>query len=137
MAEKQITVDRLVAVFIKIRDKRSTLKKEYEAVDNELKEKLEIINAELMKHCEENNTNSVNTDNGTFYRKVRENYWSSDWASFHKFILEHGVPELLSNRIHQTNLKTFLEENPDVHPQGLNVNREYVVTVNKPRKKKL
>jgi hypothetical protein len=33
--------------------------------------------------------------------------------------------ELLEKRIHQTNIKEFLEGNPDVHPPGLNIDSEY------------
>jgi hypothetical protein len=47
----------------------------------------------------------------------------------HKFILEHEVPDLLEKRLQQTNLKAFLEENPDLIPPGLNANNEYSVTV--------
>jgi hypothetical protein len=46
-----------------------------------------------------------------------------------KFILEHGLPDLLEKRIHQTNMKAFLEENPDELPPGLNANMEYSVTI--------
>jgi hypothetical protein len=46
-----------------------------------------------------------------------------------KFILEHGVPELLEKRIQQTNMRVFLEENPDLLPPGLNSNMEYSVTI--------
>ena len=49
----------------------------------------------------------------------------------HKFILEHGVPELFDKRLNQSNLKEFLEENPDVYPEGLNKDTEYVITVRK------
>jgi hypothetical protein len=46
-----------------------------------------------------------------------------------KFIVEHGVPDLLDKRIHQSNMKQFLEENPDLLPPGLNVDKEYSITV--------
>jgi len=39
------------------------------------------------------------------------------------------VPELLERRIHQTNIKQFLEENPDLLPAGLNVDSAYSITV--------
>jgi hypothetical protein len=47
----------------------------------------------------------------------------------HKFIVEHNAPQLLHERIHQTNLKEFLEANPDTLPPGLNVDSEYTITV--------
>ena len=49
----------------------------------------------------------------------------------YEFILEHDVPELLDKRLNQTNLKQFLEENPDVMPKGMNVDTEYVISVRK------
>jgi hypothetical protein len=42
---------------------------------------------------------------------------------------EQGAMELLERRIHQSNMKQFLEENPDLHPMGLNVDSEYAITV--------
>jgi len=36
---------------------------------------------------------------------------------------------LLEKRIHQTNMKEFLENNPDVEPMGLNIDREYEITI--------
>ena len=46
-----------------------------------------------------------------------------------KFILKHEIPDLLDKRINQGNMRQFLEENPEQLPPGLNVDREYAVTV--------
>jgi hypothetical protein len=48
-----------------------------------------------------------------------------------KFIVENGAPELLEKRLHQGNMKQFLEEHPELLPPGLNVDSEYTVTVRK------
>jgi len=64
-----------------------------------------------------------------FYRTVKSNYWTNDWESMRKFIVEQGVPELLHERLHQGNMKQFLEANPDLLPPGLNVDSEYTITV--------
>ena len=45
------------------------------------------------------------------------------------FIIEHKAVDLLEKRIHQSNMKQFLEENPEVLPPGLNVDAEYTITV--------
>jgi len=42
---------------------------------------------------------------------------------------DSGRMELLEKRIHQTNMREFLEENPEVHPPGLNVDQEYEITI--------
>jgi hypothetical protein len=47
------------------------------------------------------------------------------------FIKEHDAPQLLEQRLHQGNLKTFLEENPEQLPPGLNADSRYAITVRK------
>ena len=37
--------------------------------------------------------------------------------------------ELLEKRIHQMNMKEFMENNPDAHPPGLNIDSEYEITI--------
>ena len=45
------------------------------------------------------------------------------------FIEETGAFALLEKRIHQTHMKEFLSENPDLFPKGMNVENEYTVVV--------
>jgi hypothetical protein len=49
----------------------------------------------------------------------------------HKFVIEHAVPELFDKRLNQTNMKQFLEENPELQPEGLKIDNEYVISVRK------
>jgi hypothetical protein len=49
------------------------------------------------------------------------------------FIKEHDAIQLLEQRLHQTNLKGFLEEHPDLLPAGLNSDSKYAVSVRKAR----
>ena len=72
------------------------------------------------------------TTEGQFYRTVRQRYWTSDWEQMYKFVLEHETPELFEKRLNQTNMRQFLEENPDLLPKGLNVDSEYTISVRKP-----
>lgn len=46
-------------------------------------------------------------------------------------MLQHSVPEFFEKRLNQTNVKQFLEENPDLQPAGLNIDSEYVISVRK------
>jgi phage pi2 protein 07 len=101
----------------------------YEAQEKALKEKMATVKGALLEHCKAHNVDSVRTGEGLFYRTVKRDYWTSDWDSMRKFIVEHKVPELLHERIHQTNMKQFLEEHPDLLPPGLNVDSEYTITV--------
>jgi predicted nuclease with TOPRIM domain len=125
----ELKADKLVKAYVRIRDKRKELATEYEKEDNELKESLEMIESELLNICKETGADSLRTEFGTVSRKLAKRYWTNDWHSFHEFLKEQGTLELLEKRISQTNMSTFLEENPDLLPPGLQVDSKYTVTV--------
>ena len=117
----QVTVDQLVAVYIKVRDARDTARREADRIDADFEAQLDVLNKEILEICKETGADSIKTPHGTAYRSVKSRYWTNDWEKFYQFVFEHHAPELLEKRIHQTNIKQFLEENPDLLPLGLNV----------------
>ena len=124
-----ITLSKLVKVYLKMKAKRSELKAKYTEDDEAISTQMDMVKKALLQHCKDTGVDSVRTEEGLFYRTTRQSYWTSDWESMGKFILEHKVPELLEKRIQQTNMKQFLEEHPELLPPGLNVDSEYTITV--------
>jgi len=124
-----ISVDRLVAAYIKMRDKRAELLREYEEVDGTVKAQMEAVESKLLDLCKEIGADTLGSKHGKVMRTVKTRYWTSDWDSMHKFILEHKMPELLERRISQTTMKQLLEENPEIMPPGLNTDSRYTVTI--------
>jgi sugar phosphate isomerase/epimerase len=132
MVEEEVTViptDKLVRAYVKIRDARKELADKYEKDDGDLKESLDTIEAQLLEACKAIGADSIRTQFGTISRTVKKRYWTNDWHSFYEFLKEHQALELLEKRVAQTNMATFLEENPDLHPPGLNVDSRYSVVV--------
>lgn len=129
--EAAIPVEKLTKVFIKIRDKRAEIKAQFEKEDEKLEKQLTEIKRALLDYCKSQGVESVRTPAGIFYRSIKTRYWTNDWESMNKFILEHSIPEFYEKRLNQTSVKQYLEENPDVLPPGLNVDNEYVITVRK------
>jgi len=126
-----VPVEKLVKAYIKIRDQRSELTAEYKEKEKVLSDKGDKIKRALLDHCKEHNVESVRTSEGVFFRSVRQRYWTSDWEQMYMFVKEHDVPEFFEKRLNQTNVRQFLEENPDLVPKGLNVDSEYTVSVRK------
>ena len=124
-----ISVDRLVAAYIKMRDKRAELLREYEEVDGTVKAQMEAVESKLLDLCKEIGADTLGSKHGKVMRTVKTRYWTSDWDSMHKFILEHKMPELLERRISQTTMQQLLEENPEIMPPGLNTDSRYTVTI--------
>ena len=130
MTDGVVTVlDRLVSVYVKIRDKKSELAAEFNEKEKELDAKLDKLKAVLLEHCKETGVESVKTASGTFWRTQRKRFWTSDWEAMNRFIVDNEAVDLLEKRIHQGNMKQFLEENPDTLPPGLNADSEYSITV--------
>jgi hypothetical protein len=127
-----VTPEQLAAVFIKIRDKRSTISAAFKEEDGALKDQQEQIKTALLGYCKETGLDSAKTPAGTIIRSVKTTYWTSDWEAMHKFIMANDLPEFFTKSLNQTNVKDYLKENPDSIPQGLNVNSEYVITIRKP-----
>jgi len=126
---EEINLDRLVKIFVKMRDKRAENKKAFDEQDKSIEAQMDTIKHTLLQHCKDANVESARTEHGTFSRTTRAKYWTSDWESMHRFIIENKVPELLEKRVAQGNMKQFMEDNPDLHPPGLEINSEYTITV--------
>jgi hypothetical protein len=87
----------------------------------------------MLATCNEIGADSIKTGAGTIMRKLNERFVCNDWDNFSKFVLEHQAVALLEKRIHQGNFRTFMADHDgDGLPPGVNVMREYGVTVRKP-----
>ena len=120
--------DKLVTAYIAMRDKRSELKKQFEAEDDVLRDGLDKIEHAILEHCKENNIESLKTTNGTAYKRVSERYWATDWDAFNQYVKEHDILEVYEKRIAQGNMKQFLEDNPGATPP-INVDRKFTISV--------
>lgn len=125
------TPDKLAAIYIKMREAIQEKEEEIKTI----KAQQEKVTQEMLALCEEQNIDSLRTPAGTISRRVRTSYWPSDWDKMHAFIKENDALHLLEKRVHTSNMKEYLEANPDVAPPGLQTNRKYTISVLKPRKK--
>jgi len=124
-----LNAEQLVTVYIKMREKRQQLQREFDEADGKIKEQQDAVTQALLELCKDMGAEGLRTPAGSVFRTVKTRYWSNDWASMKEFIKENDAFELMEQRVHQTNMKSFLEENPGKVPPGLNVDSKYSVTV--------
>ena len=125
---------RLIRTFIKIRDARSEVKAAWEEEDAKLEAQLNVIKEEMLeyfKRPENKGATNFSSAEGQFIRMTKTKYFTDDWSSFHEFIVEEQVPQLLEKRVAQGAMKQYLEENPDKLPKGLNTVTEFTIQVRK------
>ena len=102
---------------------------EAEEKEKEIEDQMAVIEAQLLETCKDMNASSIRTPHGTIVRSIKTRYWTGDWDSMYDFIKENSAFGLLEKRIHQTHMKEFLTENPDLFPRGMNVENEFTVVV--------
>jgi hypothetical protein len=127
--ESDISIEKIVTAYIKIRDTKEAMYAKYKAESAELEEQMTILKHKLLDISKETGVTSFSTPHGTAYRTVKDRYWTNDWESFYTFMRDNNAMGLLEKRIHQTNMKEFLENNPGEEPMGLNIDREYEITI--------
>lgn len=129
------TADELVAAYLKIRSAIQFKEEAHKTEIEDLKAQQDVISEALLGLCSEQNVEGLRTKAGTVSRRIQTRYWTNDWSSMYDFIKEHDALYLMEQRIHNGNMKQFLEENPDTLPIGLQADRKYVITVRKPTAK--
>ena len=125
-----ITIDKLVQIHAKIKAKMDAIDSQLAALEEQRME-VRLAIKDMMKA---ENLETVRTTSGTVSLMKKTRYNTQDWDSFKNFIIEHQVPDLLEKRIAQTNMATFLEENPGLLPPGLNSITEFDIRVTPTRK---
>ena len=124
-----IPIEQIVSTYIKLRDKRDMMYQDFKEKTAQIEEDMQTLKHKLVEISKETGATSFSSPSGTAYRTVKNRYWTNDWESFYAFMREQGSMELLEKRIHQTNIKEFIDANPDVHPPGLNIDSEYEITI--------
>lgn len=124
-----MNAEKMVEVYIKMRDKRSQLSKAFDEEDGRIKAQQDMIAEQLLELCKETGAEGLRTPAGSVFKTVKTRYWTSDHKSMKEFILENDAFELLEQRVHQTNMKNFLEEHPDKFPKGMNIDSKYSVMI--------
>jgi hypothetical protein len=126
-------MEELVKAYLTIRNERDRIESEYKDRDAALKEELVVLEQAMLAGCNEINADSIKTSQGTVMKQLKERFTCSDRDNFNKFVIEHGAVELFEGRIHQSNFKEFMSERrADGLPPGVNVMREFTITVRKP-----
>jgi len=129
-----VPMDKLAKVYRRMQSRVQELTAQYESEIEDIKRQQDVVKIALKDQMLKLGVSSVRTDQGTVVLSTKTRYNTQDWDSFKEFIKEHDALDLLEKRIAQTNMATFLSENPSLVPAGLNSMTEYAISVRKPTK---
>lgn len=132
--QASVPMDKLARVYRRMQTRIQELTAAYETEVEQLKAQQDVVKTALKDQMLALGLTSVRTTEGTVILSTKTRYSTTDWDSFKQFMIENDALDLLEKRIAQTNMATFLKENPGLVPPGLNSNAEYSVSVRKPTK---
>jgi hypothetical protein len=123
----EVNLEKLMQADINMREKIAELESQISTI----KQQRDQVQFALHEACKQLNVSSLKTSVGTLIRSVKTSYVTNNWPALYAFMKEHDVPEFLHKRLSSTNIKEFLDANPDKCPAGLSPMNEYVVSVRK------
>jgi hypothetical protein len=123
------SVDDLSAEYIRVRTERELLKEKFEDADKVFADQLGELEYKLIQIMNKAETSSMSTDRAIIIKRVSKRYNPTNWEAVYRLVDKYKAYGVLHKRIHDTNMKDFLDEHPDEYPEGLNVDSRYAVTV--------
>ena len=125
----EINVDTMVKVFVKMRDARSKLKKEFEEADTAIKADQDVLMLDLLRLMKELNVDNLKTKHGTVYTETTLKPSVQDWDALYKYIAKTGNFDALERRVKTAFVKEFMEVTEGDLPPGVSVHRELIAKV--------
>ena len=120
--KEEFSLEQIAAAIVAIRDEITKINKEADKKVKALEHEKEALEKYCDQKLEQAGAETVKTASGTIMRQEKTRFTTEDWEDNDAF-------ELLEKRIHQTNMRRFLEDNPDKEPKGLNAFRETKIVV--------
>jgi regulatory protein YycH of two-component signal transduction system YycFG len=109
-------VNELVEQYIKLRDKKAEIKREYELKVEKLDAVLDKIEVTLLKTFQDSGLDSVSTKAGTAYTSTRSSAKVADKDAFMEFVIEGKNWEFLENRCSKEAVEQFKAAHNDLPP---------------------
>ena len=123
-------LDELVANYIKLRDKKSQLKKQYDEKVAKVDAVMDKMEAIILKTFQDSGIDSARTDAGTAYISTRTSATVGSREEFVSWVLQDPDERsiFLENRVSKVAVEQFKAANDDL-PPGINFRSEVTVGV--------
>lgn len=127
-----INLGKVMQAHMAIKDARTVKRHAWEVEDLALETNQNTLKTMLLDHLNKTGSKSIATDYGTAYRTEKIKPSAADWAEIQRWIVEHDAFDLLEKRLKSTFIKEYMEANEGRIPPGVNVHREFEVSVRRP-----
>lgn len=120
----------LLDIYMKTRDKRAAIKRVFEEEDNKLKKLHGAIEVKLMQMMKDIGTDNLKVDGLAMAYLTPKTFVSAkDWDAVWDYIEKSGNVSLLQRRLSEKAVKEYMEANGGDLPPGVDVHTERTVVV--------
>lgn len=124
-------LDKIVSVYVKIRDEKARIKREADAACADLQSKLDRLEAEILRGLDALTVQSVRTASGTAYKKEEIKPSCKDWGVLSDWVVANNIPpaEVFEKRLSKKFVVDYMGQHEGAVPPAVAVHRQYEVHV--------
>lgn len=126
-----ITVDSVIATYMKLRSQKESIEAETKERVSGIKAKMEKLEAWIKEQADAQGVTSFKTRHGTAFLTTSDYANVADWDSVLDFIREHEAYDMLEKRISKVAVRGYIDQNKTV-PPGVNYGTRLDVNIRKP-----
>lgn len=129
-----LTVDQIVAAYLKLRTKKKAVETAAEEEVRVIKEKMAKLESWLLEQANTQGVTSFKTVHGTAFVTTTDYANVADWDAVLGFIKSKQAFDMLERRVSKTAVRSYLDAHGEV-PAGVNYGTRLEVNVRKPSTK--
>lgn len=130
----ELTVDQVIAAYLKYRNQKEALEAQIKDQVKELKDKMGKLEAWLKTKADAEGVTSFKTAHGTAFVTTNDYANVADWDAVLAYIKENDAFEMLEKRVSKNAVRGLIDQNGEV-PSGVNYGTRIDVNVRKPATK--
>lgn len=116
-----VTYEKIVRIYVKMRDARSALKAEYEAKDKAIKDQQDELETFLLGEMNSLGFDSFKTAAGTAYRTDQLIPQGADWNVFYDWVAKTRGFDFLFKRIKADAVRDYMDLHNGELPPGVSI----------------
>lgn len=124
----KINVDTVIAGYVKLRDKRAQLKKDFADQDTLIKEQQDKLEGYLMQIMQDSGADQLGSSHGTAFKQIKSLASSTDWYATWQWLAEHKRLDMLEKRLSSKIVKEYVEETGEL-PPGVRIESKASVVI--------
>lgn len=126
---KTDNLERLLRAYMGMREKKAELKREFDETESAIKNKMGLIEAQLLKMLNVAGSDSLKVKGiGQAYLAKKVQVKTTDWNAFHDFIFKTKQIDLLQKRVASRAVQEYVDAEGEL-PPGVDMTTERIVNV--------